>query len=115
MAAPRRGVLLAMPLSAVGPRLIGATDEQVVNAILPDVAKPFPHLEGMVRAVRVYRWEHGWTVFRTGSLAHLARVPALRGEHPRLALAGEHLSAPNVEGAVTSGLRAAEQLLALAR
>ena len=115
MTASRRGVLLAMPLSAVGPRLIGATDEQVVNAILPDVAKPFPHLEGMVRAVRVYRWEHGWTVFRTGSLAHLARVPALRGEHPRLALAGEHLSAPNVEGAVTSGLRAAEQLLALAR
>ena len=108
---PGRGALLALPLPHAGPRLMDATPEQAMDAILPDLRKPFPRIEGMVRAVRVYRWEHAWTVFRAGSLRHLARFPSV-GTHPRVALAGDYLSAPNVEGAVISGLRAAERVLA---
>jgi oxygen-dependent protoporphyrinogen oxidase len=108
---PGRGALLALPLPHVGPRLMDAGAEQAMEVILPDLLKPFPHLERMVRTVRVYRWEHAWTVFRAGALRHLARFPGVE-THPRVALAGDYLVAPNVEGAVISGLRAAERVLA---
>jgi len=109
---PGRGALLALPLPHAGPRLMDATAEQAMDAILPDLRKPFPRIESMVRAVRVYRWEHAWTVFRTGSLHHLGRFLAGGMEtDPRIALAGDYLNAPNVEGAVISGLRAAERVL----
>ncbi|MFL5381986.1 MAG: FAD-dependent oxidoreductase [Longimicrobiaceae bacterium] len=107
---PGRGALLALPLPHAGPRLMDASAEQAMDAILPDLRKPFPRIEGMVRTVRVYRWEHAWTVFRTGMLHHLARFPMIQ-KHPRIALAGDYLVAPNVEGAVISGLRAAERVL----
>jgi oxygen-dependent protoporphyrinogen oxidase len=111
---PGRGALLALPLPHVGPRLMDATAEMAMDAILPDLRKPFPGIEGMVRAVRIYRWEHAWTVFRTGALQHLARFLAGGMEtDPRMVLAGDYLSAPNVEGAVISGLRAAERVLAV--
>jgi oxygen-dependent protoporphyrinogen oxidase len=110
MVPPGRGVLLALPLPDVGPRLMDATAARAMDAILPDLRKPFPRIEGWVRAVRVYRWEHAWTVFRAGALHHLSRFRAVE-EHPRVALAGDYLSAPNVEGAVISGLRAAEWVL----
>lgn len=113
-----RGALLAIPLPEIGPRLMDTAEDRVLDAILPDLRKPFPRIESSIRAVRLYRWEHGWTVMRPGSLRHLAHIHAPGGAletDPRLALAGDHLVAPSVEGAVTSGLRAAERILATLR
>ncbi|HSU13783.1 protoporphyrinogen/coproporphyrinogen oxidase [Longimicrobium sp.] len=114
LVAPGMGVLVALPLPEAGAALWGATAEQALAAILPDLAKPFPAIERMIRTVRVYRWEHGWTVFGAGYLHHLARLRAERpdADQPRVAFAGDYLVAPNVEGAVISGLRAADRLLA---
>jgi predicted NAD/FAD-dependent oxidoreductase len=66
-----------------------------------------------VVGARVYPWEHGWTLFYPGYLAHLrsARGGALEENGP-IALAGDYLYAPNVEGAVAAGLDAAERILA---
>jgi protoporphyrinogen/coproporphyrinogen III oxidase len=107
------GALLALPLPDAGPRLMDATPEQALGALLPDLAKPFPRLESHLRAVEVFRWEHGWTVLRPGSLEHLsrARAGALEAD-PRVAFAGDYLHAPNVEGAVVTGLAAADRVLA---
>lgn len=107
------GALLALPLPEVGPRMMDATPERVLDAILPDLRRPFPRIDSAIRAVRLYRWEHGWTVFRPGYLQHLGRLrePGMMDEQPRLALAGDYLVAPNVEGAIVSGLRAAERIL----
>jgi oxygen-dependent protoporphyrinogen oxidase len=112
LVAPGMGTLLALPLPGAGSGLMDATAEQALDAILPDLRGPFPRIGSAIRAVRLYRWEHGWTVFRPGSLAHLARLHHLGAldQHPRLALAGDYLVAPNVEGAVVSGLRAAERI-----
>jgi oxygen-dependent protoporphyrinogen oxidase len=110
MAAPGRGALLALPLPHAGPRLAEASAEEAVKAILPDLARPFPRIESAIRAVRVYRWEVAWTVFRVGALRHLGRFGGVELP-PRIALAGDYLCAPSVEGAVISGLRAAECLL----
>jgi oxygen-dependent protoporphyrinogen oxidase len=90
--------------------------QQAVERLLPDLRRPFPGLESHLRGVRVFRWPHGWTVFRPGYLAHLGRAPA--GAEPDgapVVLAGDYLCAPNVEGAVISGLRAAERLRGLRR
>lgn len=110
---PGAGALLALPLPEVGPRMMDATPEAVLDAILPDLRRPFPRIESAFRAVRLYRWEHGWTVFRPGYLRHLGQIqhPGILDEQPRIALAGDYLVAPNVEGAVVSGLRAAERIL----
>jgi protoporphyrinogen/coproporphyrinogen III oxidase len=107
-----RGALVVFPLPDVAPRMAGATPEQAYAAVMPDLRRALPGLDALVRAVQLYRWPHGWTVFRTGYLAHLERFRqgALETE-PRVALAGDYLYAPNVEGAVTSGLRAAERVL----
>jgi len=115
LVAPGTGALLALPLPEVGPRLMDATAEQVLDAVLPDLRGPFPRIDAAIRSARVYRWEHGWTVFRPGMLQHLASLhrPGLLEDEPRLALAGDYLVAPNVEGAVVSGLRAAERILPL--
>jgi oxygen-dependent protoporphyrinogen oxidase len=110
------GALLALPLPDVGPRLLDATPEQALHALLPDLAKPFPRLESYLHAAELFRWEHGWTVFRPGSLEHLsrARAGALESD-ARIAFAGDYLHAPNVEGAVTTGLSAADRILAALR
>lgn len=111
-----RGALLALPLPEVGPRLLEADADDVLRALLPDLAKPFPRLESSIVAAQAFRWPHGWTVFRPGSLAHLARFRSGGLEtEPRVAFAGDYLYAPNVEGAVTAGLRAADRILAGAR
>lgn len=111
---PGMGALLALPLPQVGATLMEATAEHAMTVVLPDLFKPFPGIASLIRTARVYRWEHGWTVIRPGYLRHLARLRAERpdAEHPRVAFAGDYLVAPNVEGAVTSGLQAAERLLA---
>jgi oxygen-dependent protoporphyrinogen oxidase len=111
---PGMGALLALPQPEVRPRLMDASPDQVLDAILPDLRRPFPRIDSAIRAVRLYRWEHGWTVFRPGSLQHLGRLhqPGVLEAEPRLALAGDYLVAPNVEGAVIAGLRAAEHILA---
>jgi oxygen-dependent protoporphyrinogen oxidase len=108
------GALLALPLPEVGPTLLDAPAGQVLDVILPDLAKTFPGIASTIRTARVYRWPYGWTLFRPGYLQHLARLRAERPDaaHARVAFAGDYLVAPNVEGAVTSGLEAAERLLA---
>lgn len=110
---PGMGALLALPLPEAGARLLDATAEQALATLLPDLAKPFPGLDRHIRTARLYRWEHGWTVVRPGYAHHLARLRSERpdAESPRVAFAGDYLVAPNVEGAVVSGLRAAERLL----
>ena len=110
-AAVRRAAMLAGSTRDVA--ALAFAGEQALAAVLPDLRKPFPRIEGMVSTVRVYRWQHAWTVFSPGALRHLGYFRAGKiDQHPRVALAGDYLSAPNVEGAVASGLHAAERVLA---
>ncbi|MGH7448719.1 MAG: FAD-dependent oxidoreductase, partial [Longimicrobiales bacterium] len=67
-----------------------------------------------VTSAHVFRYDHGYTIFPPGYLGHIARfddawLPA------RVALAGDYLIAPTVEGAVRSGERAARRVLASTR
>ena len=108
-----RGLLLAIPTPAAGESLLGASADDALRAVLPELAQALPALSRTILRVRVYPWRHGWTLFYPGYLARLraARDGALEGGGP-IALAGDYLYSPTVEGAVAAGLDAARRLLA---
>jgi oxygen-dependent protoporphyrinogen oxidase len=109
---PGKGLLVLTPLPSAGARLADAEPRAVYDALMPDVLRALPGIDRAVRRVKLYRWPHGWTLFPPGSLARLkdARLPAFEGDG-RIALAGEYLYAPTVEGAAHSGVMAAERVL----
>jgi hypothetical protein len=84
----------------------------VFDAIRPDLDRAFPRLAAHVARVKVYRWPVGSAVFYPGYLGRLGafRGGAVEGDGP-IALAGDYLVSPTIEGAVTSGTSAAERLL----
>ena len=108
-----RGLLLAIPTPAAGEALLDASPDDALRAVLPELAHAIPTLSRTIQDVRVYPWRHGWTLFYPGYLARLraARDGALEGGGP-IALAGDYLYAPTVEGAVAAGLDAARRIIA---
>lgn len=109
---PGKGLLVVFPTPAAGERLLEAEPRQVLDALLPDVARALPGADRAVTRAQVFRWRSGWTLFPPGCLARLAefRRGGVEGDGP-VALAGDYLHAPTVEGAVTSGVRAACRVL----
>ncbi len=106
-----RGAVVAYPAPAAAPRVLGAPPEEALEVLLPAVERALPWIRGRVVRARRYRFPEGGALFYPGYLRHLARfepgwLPA------RLALAGDYLVAPTVEGAVRSGLLAARRLQA---
>jgi protoporphyrinogen oxidase len=98
------------------PALIEADGRAVFDAIRLDLDRAFPHLRGHVTRVRVYRWPEGSAVFYPGYLRRLGafRGGEVEGDGP-VALAGDYLVSPTIEGAVTAGMRAAERILSRLR
>lgn len=87
-----------------------APDTEIVEILidfLDDVnTKPVKVLES-----RVVRWEHSVPVPVPGSLAMRDEARRLAAEVPHLRLAGDYLVSPSQEGALVSGVEAAEALL----
>jgi protoporphyrinogen/coproporphyrinogen III oxidase len=108
---PSGEALLAIPAPAVAPALYEADDQAVIRALLPALDQAVPGVSRRVVSCQVNRFPGGYSLFPPGQLR---RLRAFRDEWlpPRLALAGDYLVAPSVEGAVRSGGRAARRLLA---
>lgn len=109
--APADGeVLVAFPAPAIAPELMDLETGAVVDRMMPSVARVFPRIGDIVERARVHRFHEGYTLFRPGYLRHLRLFEP--GWLPdRIALAGDYLVAPTVEGALISGRRAATSLL----
>jgi protoporphyrinogen/coproporphyrinogen III oxidase len=91
--------------------LFDAPDEQLARTQLDLVEEANgEHLE--VLGSRVIRWRHAIPISGPGTLAKRREVARLLRDVPHLALAGDWLLSPSQEGALASGLRAAERLLA---
>ncbi|HEX7241438.1 MAG TPA: FAD-dependent oxidoreductase [Longimicrobiaceae bacterium] len=106
-----RGLLVVFPTPGAGEALAEAEPRRVVEALVPDVAGALPSVRGRITDAEVYRWPEGWTLFPPGYAARLPELRRIDAGLGRVALAGDYLYAPTVEGAVVSGVRAAERVL----
>ncbi len=104
-------VALAWPTPEFAPRLVEATSAEVVEAMLPEIELLLPTVRGRITHARVYRFREGTPLPHPGFAADRTRVRMLaEALPPRIALAGDYLSAPLIEGAVLTGERAAQRI-----
>jgi oxygen-dependent protoporphyrinogen oxidase len=111
--AARREVVLAWPNPAHASRLADAPAGDVATAMLPNIEELLPEIRGRVRRARVYKMDEGTPLARPGFGADRRYGNELVAaiEAP-IALAGDYLTMPLIEGAVMSGQAAADRLLA---
>jgi oxygen-dependent protoporphyrinogen oxidase len=107
---PGRALLVVYPAPAIASEIGGMDNSAAVERLMPAVETVFPGIGGRVVRARLYRFPEGYVVFRPGHLQHIACYDP-EWLPPRVALAGEYLAAPTVEGAMLSGVRAAARLL----
>lgn len=106
------GSLVLVPTPAVGERWAVSGAEVVLKEALAALGQVLPEAPGEVEEGRLIRLEDSAWVPEPG---HFERLPAFRPETlpPWLALGGDYMVAPTVEGAVRSGLEAADRLVAM--
>ena len=88
------------------------SDAELAAAVPRALERALPGINRVLDAVEVYRVDGGYRQFPPGHIRRLAESPPPTGG--AVVLAGDYLVAPTVEGAVRSGLRAADRLVELA-
>jgi protoporphyrinogen/coproporphyrinogen III oxidase len=106
--------LVVVPAPEVGARWAEASPGEALEAALPVLDEVLPGIRSRVREARLVRLVGTTFVPRPGHFGWVEERVA-GALPPRLALAGDYLVAPTVEGAVRSGLRAAERVMAWGR
>jgi protoporphyrinogen oxidase len=105
-------VVLAWPTPNAVDVLGDRSAAEIVAAMMPEIARLVPETHGAVSRARVYRFEEGTPLAEPGFIAHRARGLALEDTLAvPVALAGDYLTMPLVEGAVASGEEAAVRLV----
>ena len=106
-------LVLAWPTPDATARLIQRPAPEIAGEIVPAIEALVPRAAGRVAHVRVYRHELGIALPSPGFGADRARGRALaRALDQPIALAGDYLTMPLLEGAVASGEDAADRLAA---
>jgi oxygen-dependent protoporphyrinogen oxidase len=103
-----KGLLICLGAPEANPGLL-ANPETGAQRMLAALERIFPSTRAQIHRVKMYRHTYGYPVFYPGYLKHLRRFP---GEMlpSNIRLAGDYLVAPTVEGAIRSGMRAAETI-----
>ncbi|MGQ0623844.1 MAG: FAD-dependent oxidoreductase [Sporichthyaceae bacterium] len=103
----RGGLWLVTAAPAAG--AAAKTDEQLTEELCADAEKLHPELSGQVTDRQLIRHDRYTPTFAAGTVRRLAMARrALTGS--RVDLAGDHMAAPWVEGAIRSGQQAAARL-----
>lgn len=111
VARPGRGSLVLVPTPGEAALWAGAEPRAVLERALPELDRVLPGIRGRVAEARLVRLPAGGFIPYPGYLRHLAAYAGREEELPRrVALAGDYLVSPTVEGAVRSGLSAAARV-----
>jgi oxygen-dependent protoporphyrinogen oxidase len=106
------GIVLAWPTPEAVERFVDRPAAELVATMLPEIERLVPGTRGNVARARVFRFEEGTPLAAPGFLAHRARGRQLESSLALpIALAGDYLTMPIVEGAVASGEQAAERIV----
>jgi oxygen-dependent protoporphyrinogen oxidase len=104
-----RGLLICLGSPQANASLV-EDSEGAAERMIAAVERVLPGTRERITRAKLYRHQLGYPVFYPGYLKHLRRFPA--DSLPRgIALAGDYLVGPTVEGALRSGERAAEAVL----
>lgn len=110
---PTGDLVLAWPTPDAAERLIERSPGDIASAIVPSIETLLPATANRIGRVRVYRHPLGAPLPAPGFAGDRARGRALAGAIAApVALAGDYLTMPLLEGAVASGETAADGLLA---
>jgi oxygen-dependent protoporphyrinogen oxidase len=105
-------IVLAWPTPDAITRLSGNAAHEIVAAMMPEIEQLVPEVRDAVETGRVVRFDEGSALASPGFLSHRRRGRALAAAlDAPIALAGDYLTMPFVEGAVVSGERAADQIV----
>lgn len=114
VAPPGAGLVNAALTARAAARMWEASDATVRDLVLDQLARtPVGRLRP--RTVVVHRWDPMLPTFAPGHLARLAGFLGRSDRSPRLAFAGDYLVGPYTEAALTSGMRAADEIVATLR
>jgi len=105
-------IVLAWPTPTAVDRLAGQPAAAIVGAMMPEIERLVPETRGKVERARLFRFDEGTPLAAPGFVAHRAagREHAESLTIP-VALAGDYLTMPLVEGAVVSGEQAAARIV----
>jgi oxygen-dependent protoporphyrinogen oxidase len=105
-----RGLIVAFPAPARAAALLAGPPDEIPGEVLSALDHAFGGVSADALVVKAWRHPEGHTRFWPGYIRHLQ---SFREEWlpRRVALAGDYLVAPTVEGAVVSGERAAGLLI----
>jgi protoporphyrinogen oxidase len=105
-------IVLAWPTPDAVDRLRDRSATEIVSAMMPEIERLVPQVQGAVERARLFRFDHGTPLAPPGFIAHRAIGRRMADELPSsITLAGDYLTMPLVEGAVCSGERAAERVV----
>jgi protoporphyrinogen oxidase len=107
---PSGDALVVLPAPTAVPSLYEADDERVAGAVLRVLEGAVKGIGNRVTKVHVQRFQDAYSIYEPGHLrriAHFGTIPL----PARVALAGDYLTSASVEGAVRSGLAAADRVL----
>ena len=106
---PGGDVLVALPAPTAARTFLDMEESAAAARVLSVLEQAVKGITKHVVSTHAFRFQEGYTLFAPGSLHHIARFDEA-WLPDRVALAGDYLVAPTVEGAVVSGVRAAKKL-----
>ncbi|HTV75137.1 MAG TPA: FAD-dependent oxidoreductase, partial [Candidatus Acidoferrales bacterium] len=107
---PRGEILNVMLDGNAGNRLVHASEDAILAEVLLDLDRYFPHVEKYISSARFHRWPIAEPLSPVGRSRDICEYRAQCRADQKVILAGDYVSAPTTEGAVESGLWAAQIL-----